>query len=219
MPEIKSAASVAAARLAKGTAAILEAVAGGPGHNAPYNASRPPWLNAAYETYLWWQKHNTTEQHDKIMTFLKAVGISSYTDWCSAFVNYIMQHSVTKPGNLRIQGTVGGRLSAGMAASWVVWAGGKQIAPRKGAITVLRDGVEWCPYYHVGFLTDFAGGTAETLRDSYTGTAATVYRGVKVKLLGGNQRMDKGYDGHGVTISNLYAPEVGAVFIWPKWLN
>jgi hypothetical protein len=78
--------------------------------------------------------------------------------------------------------------------------------------------VAWCPYYHVGFLTEYAGGSLEMMTDTYTGRAAQVYRGVKVRLLGGNQSMPGGYGGHGVTIGNLYAPEVGAVFVWPSWL-
>jgi hypothetical protein len=183
-----------------------------------HHPGRPHWLDVAYQEYQWWHNHPPAEQYEKIMTFLGAVGLKGYTDWCSAFVNYVMQHAVRKPGNVPVHGTVGGRISAGMAASWVVWAGGRQCAPRKGAITILRDSVAWCPYYHVAFLTEFAGGTLEMMTDAYTGRAAQVYRGVKVRLLGGNQGMPGGYDGHGVTIGNLYAPEVGAVFVWPSWL-
>lgn len=193
-------------------------------------ATTPPWLTLAFGEYLRWQpwlrEHNVAARNawmrQKILQYGAAGGLSSVDEWCSCFVNWVLQHSLAKPSG---KGFVGGTRHA-LAGSWAAWSGGKQIAPRRGAICVKAGWSDsWCDWKHVGFCLDWSGGDAieeVTEFDQYSNQYIRAYYNISVEMLGGNQGHPNGYDmgwGYSAVTRSWQTSPHGFLFIWPKWLK
>ena len=189
-----------------------------------------PWLTLAYGEYLRWQpwlkETNVAARyawmHQKILQYGAAGGLSSVDEWCSCFVNWVLQNSLTKPSG---KGFVGGTRHA-LAGSWAAWSGGKQVAPRRGAICVKAGWSDsWCDWKHVGFCLSWSGGDAieeVTEFDQYSNQYIRAYYNISVEMLGGNQGHPNGYDmgwGYSAVTRSWQTSPHGFLFIWPKWLK
>jgi uncharacterized protein (TIGR02594 family) len=107
-------------------------------------AVKPEWLKVA-ESYIGVKEIGGAEHEPRIVQFLKSVNgnklTADETNWCSAFVNFVMQ----KAGFLPAESLA--------ARDWLKWQWGRKISgPALGAIVVLkREGGEgW--EGHVGFV-------------------------------------------------------------------
>lgn len=196
------------------------------GSGSAGNKKTPPWLTLAYQEYIAWQRktdsstylNNQEWMQDQILKYCRAGGLPQINEWCSAFANWVIQHSLGKPhGNGFVQGT-----RHGLAASWASWKGGKQVAPRRGAIALRRGWSEsWNDYAHVGFLMDWQNEpTEETVYCNYSQQYLRVYKNVQCEFLGGNQGSRYGYQEWGPSaVTRSWQSAIhGFVFIWPNWL-
>jgi hypothetical protein len=195
----------------------------------PTKSTTPPWLALAYSEYLQWQPHLRDPNYasriawmePKIQKYMAAGGLGGITEWCSCFVNWVLQHSLAKPsGKGFVLGT-----RHGLAASWAAWSGGKQIAPRRGAIVVKAGWANsWNDWKHVGFVMDWAGGKQieeVTEYDQYSQQYIRAYYNISVQILGGNQGHPNGYPmswGNSAVTQSWQASGDGFLFLWPKWL-
>jgi hypothetical protein len=189
----------------------------------------PPWLTLAYNEYLQWQPWLNEPNYSKrfawmdskVRQYCPAGGIGGVADWCSAFVNWVLQRSLPKPsGKGYVLGT-----HHGLAGSWSAWSGGKQVAPRRGAICVKAGYTgTWCDWVHVGFCMNWDGGKAiqeVTEWDQYSNQYIRAYYNISVEMLGGNQGHPNGYPmswGNSGITRSWQSSSHGFMFIWPKWL-